>query len=144
MGLNQVTPQEIKHLRANEVFVFGSNKGGLHAGGAARQAVQWGAVFGKGVGYSGNTYAIQTLEGHGWGTKTPHIGGPLPLSEIKRYVDEFTEFTHVLSWGHFLVTPIGCGIAGFTPEEIAPLFRVASLRPNVWLPGSFWVVLDGS
>lgn len=122
------TPDFITHLKPNEVFVFGSNLAGHHGGGAARLAYErFGAVYGQGVGLQGQSYAIPTMQG---GVET-----------IKPYVDDFIRFALEHPEKRFLVTPIGCGIAGFTPEEIAPLFHGAVNLENVSLPESFWKVL---
>ena len=126
---NRVTGEFIAELRPDEVFVFGSNLGGFHGGGAARAAFnKFGAVWGQGVGLQGQSYAIPTMQG---GVET-----------IKPYVDEFIRFAAGHPEKRFLVTPIGCGIAGFTAEEIAPLFADARGLENISLPASFWKVLD--
>lgn len=130
MKKNQrITPELINTLLPNEVFVFGSNLQGIHAGGAARMArLHFGAEMGNGVGLQGQSYAIPTMHG---GVET-----------IKPYVDEFISFAKQHPGLHFLVTPIGCGIAGFNPKEIAPLFREATALENVSLPDSFWRELE--
>ena len=120
----EFTPAWIKELKENEVFVFGSNLGGFHAGGAARVAVdKFGAVWGQGVGLQGQSYAIPTMHGG--------------VDVIKPYVDEFIAFAREHRELKFLVTPIGCGIAGFTVEEIAPLFADAIDDENIILPEAF-------
>ena len=120
------TPDFIRSLAANEIFVFGSNLAGHHSGGAARIAMdKFGAVWGQGVGLQGQSYAIPTMQG---GVET-----------IKPYVDEFIEFAKQHTEYKFLVTRIGCGIAGFRDEEIAPLFKEAQKLENVWLPKSFLI-----
>ena len=120
----EFTPAWIKELKENEVFVFGSNLGGFHAGGAARVAVdKFGAVWGQGVGLQGQSYAIPTMHGG--------------VDVIKPYVDEFIAFAREHRDLKFLVTPIGCGIAGFTVEEIAPLFADAIDDENIILPEDF-------
>lgn len=122
---DRITPDNIHSLEDNEIFVFGSNLQGMHAGGAARAAVQkFGAVMGQGVGLQGQSYAIPTMQG---GVET-----------IVPYVDEFVRFADCHPELTFLVTRIGCGIAGFADEEIAPLFVRAISLPNVHLPLSFW------
>lgn len=124
----RVTPEWIDDLQENEVFVFGSNLAGMHGGGAARVArLRFGAVMGKGVGMQGRSYAIPTMQG---GTET-----------IRPYVNDFIAYAKEHPELTFLVTPIGCGIAGFEPEDIAPLFEEASNVENIWLPKSFWEVL---
>ncbi len=121
----RISPSRIVSLEANEIFVFGSNLAGMHGGGAARVAADlFGAVWGQGVGLQGQSYAIPTMQG---GVET-----------IKPYVDEFIAFARDHQELKFLVTRIGCGIAGFKDEEIAPLFEDAKSLLNVWLPKSFW------
>jgi hypothetical protein len=118
------TPERITSLRADEVFVFGSNLAGMHGGGAAYAAFQkFGAVWGCGVGLQGQSYAIPTMQG---GVET-----------IKPYVDEFIDFALSRPDLFFYVTRIGCGIAGFADAEIAPLFAAARAVPNICLPESF-------
>lgn len=118
------TPENITSLDKDEIFVFGSNLRGLHHGGAARIAhEQFGAIMGQGVGLQGQSYAIPTMQG---GVET-----------IKPYVDEFIELAREWDQTTFLVTRIGCGIAGFTDEQIAPLFAEALKLYNVVLPKSF-------
>ena len=124
----RTTPAYITSLKPNEIFVFGSNLAGNHAGGAARLAyVKWGAVWGQGVGLQGQTYAIPTMHGG--------------VEAIRPYVEEFIRFAETHPEQVFLVTEIGCGIAGFTPDEIAPLFAAAVPVQNVFLPERFWEVL---
>lgn len=124
----RVTPEWIDDLQENQVFVFGSNLAGMHGGGAARIArLRFGAVMGNGVGMQGRSYAIPTMQG---GTET-----------IRPYVNDFIAYAKEHPELTFLVTPIGCGIAGFEPEDIAPLFEKASNVENIWLPKSFWEVL---
>lgn len=125
----RITPDNIETLKPGEVFVFGSNLQGQHAGGAARLAVErFGAVWGQGVGLQGQSYAIPTMQG---GVET-----------IRPYVDDFIQFADCHPELKFYVTRIGCGIAGFHDEEIAPLFAGALGLPNVCLPASFWKVLN--
>lgn len=122
-------PDYITELREDEIFVFGSNLAGMHGGGAARLAMQrFGAVWGQGVGLQGHSYAIPTMQG---GVET-----------IRPYVDEFTAFARQHPQLKFLVTEIGCGIAGFSVEQIAPLFAQAKELENVYLPQRFWMVLE--
>lgn len=126
---DRITPNEIIALKPNEIFVFGSNLQGIHAGGAAFTArLNFGAKMGVGVGLQGQSYAIPTMQG---GVET-----------IKPYVDQFISFAENNLDKDFLVTRIGCGIAGFSPEEIAPLFKKARHMCNVWLPADFIRVLE--
>ena len=127
-SLGSFTPEWIKELAPNEVFVFGSNLGGFHGGGAARAAMNlFGAVWGQGVGLQGQSYAIPTMQG---GVET-----------IKPYVDEFVRFADSRPDLYFYVTRIGCGIAGFRDEDIAPLFKDALSLANVALPKTFYDIL---
>ena len=120
----RVTPEHITSLQPNEIFVFGSNLEGAHGGGAAAFALKhFGAIWGQGVGLQGNSYGIPTMHGG--------------VNDIKPYVDEFIDFAQAHPTLHFLVTRIGCGIAGFHDEEIAPLFAPAIDIENIWLPESF-------
>lgn len=136
---NRITPEFITSLKPNEIFVFGSNLQGMHAGGAARCAMKFGAEWGNGVGLQGNTYAIPTLTfPAGMDTEDDM----LDLSDINRYVQQFIAFAKAHPELFFYVTPIGCGIAGFTPRQIAPLFRGALELENVSLPKDFLAVLN--
>ncbi|MBE6343419.1 MAG: hypothetical protein E7065_08525 [Lentimicrobiaceae bacterium] len=124
----QFTPDFITELKENEIFVFGSNLQGLHGGGAARLAYEkFGAIWGQGVGLQGQSYGIPTMHGG--------------VDAIKPYVDEFIEFAKSHPELTFLVTRIGCGIAGFRDEEIAPLFKECIEMENVCLPRSFHSIL---
>lgn len=121
---SQFTPDFITELKENEIFVFGSNLQGMHGGGAARLAYEkFGAIWGQGVGLQGQSYGIPTMHGG--------------VDAIKPYVDEFIEFAKSHPELTFLVTRIGCGIAGFRDEEIAPLFNECIEIDNVILPRSF-------
>lgn len=123
------TPNFITELKPNEVFVFGSNLSGFHGGGAALVALEkFGAVWGQGVGLQGQSYGIPTMQG---GVET-----------IVPYVDEFIQFAKEHPELTFYVTRIGCGIAGFKDQEIAPLFSKAMQLENVILPKTFWEELE--
>ena len=129
MKKGRITPRWIDSLKENEIFVFGSNLAGMHGGGAARIArLHFGAVMGKGVGLQGQSYAIPTMQG---GVET-----------IRPYVNDFLDFAKHHPEMQFLVTPIGCGIAGFEAEDIAPLFESAKEMKNISLPESFWEVIE--
>lgn len=118
------TPDNITTLDQDDIFVFGSNLEGRHLGGAARTAVEkFGAIPGQGEGFQGQSYAIPTMQGG--------------IETIKPYVDRFIEVARECDQNTFYVTRIGCGIAGFTDEEIAPLFDEALDLYNVRLPKSF-------
>ncbi|QUW19913.1 hypothetical protein [Agrococcus sp. Marseille-Q4369] len=122
----RTSPTRVDSLEPQQVFVFGSNAGGMHGAGAARTAMErFGAVWGEGRGLHGQSYAIDTMSG---------------LGVIEREVATFLDFAAEHPELEFLVTEIGCGIAGFTPEEIAPLFRGAG--DNVLLPECFAAVVE--
>lgn len=115
------TPDFITQLKENEIFVFGSNLHGMHGGGAARVAHQkFGAEWGVGVGPTGKCYAIPTMHGG--------------IDTIKPYVDDFITYAKEHTNQHFYVTRIGCGIAGFTDEQMAPLFKDLQELDNVSIP----------
>ncbi|GEK87493.1 hypothetical protein LG322_10025 [Microbacterium aerolatum] len=115
------TPKVVEHLEPNEIFVFGSNAGGFHGGGAARVAHErFGAVWGEGHGHHGQSYAIDTMSG---------------LEVLASEASNFVTYAEAHPELRFLLTPVGCGIAGHTPEEVAPLF--AGLPDNVTVPASF-------
>lgn len=121
-----------ERLTAREIFVFGSNLAGRHGKGSALEAVRnWGAIRGQGEGIQGNSYAIPTKD------ESLRV---LPLASIERYVREFLYF----AWNTqdtlvFKVVAIGCGLAGYTPAQIAPMFE--SAPSNVLLPPEFQAVL---
>ncbi|SEA79406.1 hypothetical protein SAMN05216462_2549 [Xylanibacter ruminicola] len=124
MEQKRVTPERITELGENEVFVFGSNLAGAHGGGAALLAYRkFGAIWGRGVGLQGQSYGIPTMHGG--------------VDAIKPYVDEFIEFAKTRPDLTFLVTRVGCGIAGFTNEEISPLFAKAHEVENIVLPSGW-------
>ena len=124
------TPEKITSLNKNEIFVFGSNIEGHHGGGAARFAHKYfGAIWGVGVGLQGQSYAIPTMHGG--------------IDVIKPYVDQFIDFVQLHPQFTFYVTKIGCGIAGFTEQDIAPLFSKAIELTNVILPMEFVEIICG-
>lgn len=121
----------IKELRENQVFVFGANLAGRHGKGAALQAVKFGAKYGIGCGPTGQCYAIPTKG------KQLEI---LPLETIESHVRIFLKWANANLDQEFLVTAIGCGLAGYSPEQIAPMFKNHS--ENVILPPEFKSVLN--
>jgi len=125
----KVIPKKIDELYENEVIVIGTNEAGIHGAGAAYQAhKEFGAKSGMGFGYYGQTFAIPTKD---WKVKT------LPLTEIKFYVKRFIAFAKSQPQLKFLVTPIGTGLAGYSVEDIAPMFRMAAWVENIILPKEF-------
>lgn len=114
----------ITDLKPGEVFVFGSNRWGYHDGGAACLAMErFGAQLGVGSGLRGQSYAIPTMPGG--------------IDRLSGQVADFVEFASGHRDLRFLVTPVGCGCAGFLPEEVAPLFREAFYLDNIVLPDTF-------
>ena len=123
----RVTPSRVMSLESNEIFVFGSNASGFHAGGAAALAMHhFGAIWGQGEGLQGQSYAIPTMEG---------------LDSMRAAVERFTQFAVQHPEHRFIVTRVGCGIAGHSVKEVAPLFSGCVSLENVTLPSDFWDVL---
>jgi len=121
------TPEKITSLKPSEIFVFGSNLAGRHGAGAALLAVQrFGAKRGVGEGPTGQSYALPT--------KDENIQ-TLPLREINCYVIEFLNYANRRPDLTFLVTKIGCGLAGYSVDEIATMFH--KVPKNVILPVEF-------
>lgn len=124
----RMTPEVVTELSRCEIFVFGSNLDGLHMGGAARTAYEeFGAEWGVGVGPTGRCYAIPTMQGG--------------IETIRPYVNDFIEYAKTHPNNRFLVTRVGCGIAGFTDKQMAPLFQEAFELPNVNFPKNWWSIL---
>lgn len=132
-ALGRVTPAHITTLRPLDVFVFGSNEAGIHGTGAAFTAVHFGARRSVPSGPSGKTYAIPT--------KPRDITVSLCLRDISKYVAEFMAYATKRQDRCFLVTEIGCGLAGYQPSQIAPMFEGCVALPHVCLPQQFWTVL---
>lgn len=132
----RVTSENITELKENEVFVFGSNENGFHGAGAAKLAKEkFGAIEGKGFGPAGQTFAIPTKD---WAMDQ------IPYDALECFVMRFIGYALRNPEKHFLVTQIGCGLAGFTPKEVAPFFNLAQHLPNVSLPQCFLDVLTDS
>ena len=125
----KITEDNITTLAENQVFVFGSNESGRHGKGAAKTALKWGAKYSQAEGLQGKTYGIPTVNAS--------ISKSLTVDKIKTYVDRFLLFAKERQDLHFLVTEIGCGLAGLTPKQIAPLFRDAVEMENISLPKKF-------
>jgi len=125
----RITPENVIELKENEIFIFGSNKEGNHYSGSARIAYEkFGAKWGIGYGISGQSYAINTMSG---------------LERIKSQIPVFLKYVNANKDKNFLVTAIGTGIAGFTPKQIAPLFKETIELENVYLPQSFINIIRG-
>lgn len=119
--MKRIIDDLITNLSKCEIFVFGSNLYGKHHRGAARMAHRnFGAQWGVGVGPTGQCYAIPTMHGD--------------IEDIKPYVDDFIEYARLHPNNRFLVTRVGCGIAGFKDKDMAALFKEARHLPNVNFP----------
>ena len=128
-----ITPDVIDSLKPNEIFVFGSNEAGRHGKGAALIAKkQFGAKVGQGYGVQGSCFAIPTKNGK---LET------LKLTTIAAYVNKFIAYANTHPEKDFLVTRIGCGLAGYKEIEIAPLFKDAINSKNIFLPITFTKIL---
>lgn len=115
--------KSVEHRRPM-IFVFGSNKAGIHGAGAARYALlKHGAIMGKGFGHHGNSYALPTKGQPGGVDRQKGIGSTLPLVEIKQYVDDFIAYARANPKLTFQVTRVGCGLAGLKDEWVAPMFQ---------------------
>lgn len=133
----RITPEELKKEDISSlqtVFVFGSNEAGIHGAGAAKFAHdELGAEWGTGFGFMGKCFAIPTKD---WKLQT------LPLDVIHFYTSRFIEAVKQYPWVKFYVTQIGCGLAGYKPHQIAPMFKDAIDLKNVYLPLCFWEILN--
>ena len=119
----------INELKENQIFVFGSNLAGIHGGGAAFDALsKFGAIYGQGIGLQGNSYAIPT--------KDDNIE-TLPLGIIEKHIVDFIDFAKTNPELEFLVTQVGCGLAGYSIDEISSLFKKYDLSKNIILPVEF-------
>ena len=125
---HRVAPDYINFLKSEDIFVFGSNKDGQHYGGAANFAhTHFGAEWGVGEGITGKCYALPTMEG---------------AESFEAAVQRFTEWVEQDPNHNYLVSAVGCGIAGYEPSDVAPMFLEAAALPNVYLPQCFWDELD--
>lgn len=121
--------KRIETLRDDEVFVFGSNARGMHAGGAARQAVEhFGAIMGQAKGLQGQSYGVVTLDENMQRVSLAYIGEQL---------QELNAFARCNRDKVFLLTLIGCGIAGFSITEIRSVCAKVRWESNVVVPLEF-------
>ena len=129
--MERITPNIIKRLEDNQVFVFGSNRQGRHGKGAALVArTKFGAIYGQSKGLQGQSYAIVTKE-------LRKDYDPVTLDEIREGIDNFIIFAKENTHLTFYVVELGCNLAYFTVEEIAPLFKQAIRLKNVYLSQRF-------
>lgn len=116
----------VKVEKMKDVFVFGSNLAGRHGAGAAKFAINHhGAIYGQGIGLQGNSYAIPT--------KNKNLV-TLPLAVIESHVKDFIKFANDNPDMKFRVTRVGCGLAGYTSEEIGPMFHGAGKNVTFFDP----------
>ena len=119
-----------------EIFVFGSNLLGIHKKGAALDALnKHGAILGQGIGLQGNSYAIPTKQ-------SP--ARSLDLVQINKFVGDFLNYAYYTPEHKYMVTAIGCGLAGWHPHQIAPMFNLAKWMNNVKLPQQFLEFIPNS
>ena len=130
---HRITSENITSLKEGEILVFGSNQSGKHGKFAAKQALGFSAVWGQAAGLQGRAYGIPT--------KNASITKTLPIDQIRPYVDDFIAVAKANSHLTFLVTQVGCGAAGYSPKDIAPLFQEAFGVENIHLPKSFWRII---
>ena len=125
----ELTPENIQELKENQIFVFGSNMNGNHAGGAARLAVEkFGAIMGKAKGIQGQSYAIPTLD---------KDMQKVTEEELLVFLENFRNYANEHPEKEFLLTAIGTGIAGFDASYMAYMVLRANLPDNVTLPKEF-------
>jgi hypothetical protein len=130
---HRITPANVTALESDQVFVFGSNIAGKHGAGAAKLAkARFGAKQGVGRWMTGQCYAIPTKD---FWLRTQS------LEEIAEEVSIFAEFSGRRTDKRFIVTEIGCGLAGYKPEQIAPMFSWAIGQENILLPFRFWEII---
>lgn len=132
----RITPEKVDFftLPKNTIVLVGTNEAGIHSAGFAKYCRTSGElVWQQAFGFSGSCFGIPTKD---WFIKQ------LPLDAIAFYVNRFIALSKRGSNVTFWVTKIGCGLAGYTPEQIAPLFRECVNLPNVYLPQEFWDILN--
>jgi len=132
--IKKYTPENITKLLPNEVFVFGDNEAGIHGAGAALIAFKkFGAVWGIHDALRKQSYGISTKD------KNLNV---LSLHKIQNHVNKFIKIAKSKPFKTFYVTKIGCGLAGYKPKEIAPLFKECIYLNNVILPKEFIEEID--
>ena len=126
---------DIQGPHPSEIFVFGSNLRGVHGAGAAKAAKEYhGAVYGIGIGRTGDSYAIPTKDAY---IKT------LPLQQIEIYVNDFIRYVNENPWYSYYITRIGCGLAGYKDYQIAPMFLPLKNKLNCRFPLEWKQYLEG-
>lgn len=131
----RITPENLTELTRRQVVLIGTNESGMHGAGIARYAEEnWGAIHGQGFGPMGQCFGLPTKN---WVIDT------LPLTVIENYVDRYIAWTRLKLFEDHIVTKIGCGLAGYTIDDIAPLFKICQKYPNIWLPQDFHNFYEG-
>ncbi len=134
--MERITPEEIKGIKTSECVLIGTNEAGIHGAGIAEYAYKhWGAVLGQGFGPMSNCFGLPTKD---WEVHT------LPLDRIAFYVSRYIDWVKIIRngrWTHY-VTKIGCGLAGYTPKDIAMMFSPLRYTRNVYLPKEFIEIID--
>ncbi len=132
----RTSPENIQELKPNEIFVFGSNLAGRHGAGAALLAYnKFGARKGIGLGLEGKSYALPTKD---------YSLITLPKLILRHFVNMFIAEARAFREYNFLVTEVGCGLAGYEPKDIAPLFKEALNVENIYLPKRFIDILTNN
>ncbi len=127
--MKKYTPENITELKPNEVFVFGSNLAGNHAGGAARVAVEkFGAIMGVREGIQGQSYAIPTLD---------EDFRKVSIEALHYHIRAFSGFAKEHPNLTFYLTKVGLGIAGYTIEEMRDAIEGIEFSDNVIIPKEF-------
>lgn len=126
----EYTPELLENLEENEIFIFGSNLAGIHGAGAAKLAFdKFGAEWGVGVGLTGKCYAFPT--------KRRNVIERLTLEELRFYVVSLEKTISENKDKTFYLTKVGCGLAGYSINDIAPLFKDVIRFENVIFPKEF-------
>lgn len=135
----EYTPENITSLKENEIFVFGSNTDGKHGAGAAKTAVEkFGAIYGKGVGLQGQSYAIPTLDYSRIESDEKNYSlNRSSLTDIQNHVKDLCDFARENYNLKFYMTKIGVGLAGFSMDEIQRVFLSCEIPVNIILPKDF-------
>jgi hypothetical protein len=130
----KITPYEIEELEADHIFVFGSNEAGIHGAGAANLAYhRFSAAMYQGFGLSGQSFAIPTKDS---------TINTLDLETIQFYINRFEDFVRKHPSLQYMITRIGCGLAGYTAEDIAPMFKNFMDLENIYLPEDFIEIIN--
>jgi hypothetical protein len=133
--MKRITPENLTTLRPNQIVLIGTNESGIHGAGIALYALlHWGAESGKGFGPQGQTFGLPTKD---WRIKT------LSLDKVNFYVDRYIDWAQNFPATEHLVTKIGCGLAGYSVPDIAPMFKRCVRFNNFWLPQDFLDFYDG-